>query len=143
MEYCTRTDTKPVEITREFPVSYSRLCIKGLLTILGSGRKEGASRMIYSCHCSQMEFCDCFEWDQHLPSGLDFQLGSDFTNPRCQRWLLELLWIFTILYMHTYTFNFSKISFHIVFWLNINSGECILFWILSLFPKPNKFYFFF
>lgn len=46
----------PVEIIREFPISYSRLCIKSLLTILGSVRKEGMSMMIFSCQCSQMKF---------------------------------------------------------------------------------------
>lgn len=64
---------------------------------------------------------------------------SCFTNPRCQRGLLELLHIFTILYMHTNTFNISKFSYHTIFWFSdFNSVECILFCILSLFPKPNK-----
>jgi len=54
-----RTDTKPVEVKGLFPISYSRLFIKSLSTTLG-GRKEGASRMIFSCHC-QMHFCGGFE----------------------------------------------------------------------------------
>lgn len=38
----------PLEIKRWFPISYNRLCMKSLLTILGSVRKEGMSMMTFS-----------------------------------------------------------------------------------------------